>query len=266
MAVTEAYMVAGRISILTDYDYYQARSRNDGQNISIRLIDPLGYVGSLTEIARTVTEHVADAERARQLVAALFVRKGLRFYEGKRFLDYDDEGRRQWMHAHAQYLDRFLPGDTTSLFEGVHEVRVAAIRAGRLAELVQLAEVDLANARKPELVTLQASGAGIRAHLRNYATNRTARELVVEDRDTGQVTRVALTAGGEDGLLQAELNSAEMATALQRLGNVSIAYDAGTGDLRRIAMGSDVPQVISVGVRYYRTAQGFLSIDVRKAG
>ncbi|MFL4472373.1 glycosyltransferase family 2 protein [Paeniglutamicibacter sp. MACA_103] len=265
MAVTEAYMAAGRISILADYDYYQARSRSDGQNISIRLIEPLGYVGSLSEIARIVTEHVADAERARQLVAALFIRKGLRFYEGKRFLDYDDEGRGQWMSAHAQLLDRFLPGDTTDMFDGVHRVRVDAIRAGRLDELVKLAEADLASARNPDLVTLDASASGVRVQLRSYATDRTARDLVIEDRDTGQKTGVPLVAGG-DGLLIADLDSAALAAALQRLGNVWLSYNTEATDLRRVAMDGEIPAADSRKVRYYRTAHGFFSIDVRKAG
>lgn len=266
MAVTEAYMAAGRISILADYDYYQARSRSDGQNISIRLIEPRGYVGSLTEIARIVTEHVTDAERARQLVAALFIRKGLRFYEGKRFLDYDDEGRGQWMGAHAQLLDRFLPGDTTGLFDGVHRVRVAAIRAGRLDELVLLAEADVDNGRNPDLVTLDPSGSGVRIQVRSYATDRTARELVIEDRDSGQKTGVPLEAGGEDGLLHAELDGAAMAASLQRLGNVWLSYNTDATDLRRVAMDGEIPATDSNKVRYYRTAHGFFSIDVRKAG
>lgn len=265
MAVTEAYMAAGRISILSDYDYYQARSRSDGQNISIRLIEPLGYVGSLSEIARIVTEHVGDAERARKLVAALFIRKGLRFYEGKRFLDYDDEGRSQWMGAHARLLDRFLPGDTTGLFDGVHRVRVAAIRAGRLDELVRLAEADLASARNPDLVALDATASGVRLQIRSYATDRTAREVIIEDRDTGQKAGIPLVVG-EGGLLYAALDSSAMAATLQRLGNVWLSYNTEDTDLRRVAMDGEIPSADSNKVRYYRTAHGFFSIDVRKAG
>jgi len=266
MAVTAAYMAAGRISILADYDYYQARSRSDGQNISIRLIEPLGYVGSLTEIARIVTDHVTDVERARQLIAALFIRKGLRFYEGKRFLSYDDEGRGNWMRSHAQFLNRFLLGDTTGLFEGMHRVRVDAILSGRLDELVRLAEADLASARNPDLLTLQPYESGVRLEVRSYATDLTAQALVIEDRDTGEKTGFPLVADGADGLLRAELSSTAMAAALQRLGNVWLSYSPEATDLRRVAMASEILAAQSGKVRYYRTAHGFFSIDVRNAG
>ena len=265
MAVAQAYMAAKRISILTGYDFYHARSRSDGQNISIRLIEPLGYVGSLTEIARTVTEHVSDETESRQLVAGLFIRKGLRFYEGQRFLAYDNEGRAQWMRAHAQFLDRFLPGETEDLFAGVHQVRVAAIRAGRLDELVLLAETELGNARKPDLVELHGSGPRVSVVIRSYATDKVACDLVVEDRDTGQKTFFALQAGDEEGLLQVELSNDQLATVLDRLGNVSVAYDSGGSDMRRIAMGSDIASIEVGGVRYYRTVQGYFSVDVRQA-
>ncbi|WP_417366175.1 glycosyltransferase family 2 protein [Glutamicibacter arilaitensis] len=263
MAVVQAYMHARRVSILSDYDYYHARTRSDGQNISISYIEPHGYVASLTHIAQTIESNVRDDKRSRELIAGIFSRKALHFYSGKRFLSYSEIARMEWMDEHSIFLNRFLAGQTAELFSGIQAERVAAILSKDYEHLVKLAHIDLRESRKPELMNLGTTEDGVQISIRSFATKLAPARLIIEDRDEKRAVTVELQANADGSLLTAEISSSKLAADLKRLGNVCVVY--GNTDTRRIIMDETIGNVMLKNVRYYRTANGYFSVDVRKA-
>lgn len=263
MAVVEAYVHAKRVSILSDYDYYQARTRSDGQNISITYIDPSGYVASLTHIANMVESSLGDNERSQKLIAGLFARKCIPFYLGKRFLVYSDEARREWMAQHFRFLERFLPDNTLGFFNEFQAKRINAIIDGKYDDLVRLAEADVRNDLKPDLLQIQKTADGIQIKIRSYATNRTPSGIVIEDRDGGQKIIKELAQVLKSDTLNAEILSHELAGKISKFGNIGVLYN--DSEFRRIAVPQAVEDAIVRDVRFYRTVNGFFSVDVRKA-
>lgn len=266
MAMTQCYVVSRRTSILADYDYYRIRTRSDGQNISVARVEPAGYVKSLTHIAGTITEHLAgEPEEAKKLVAGLFQRKGLRFYQGSRFLGYSDRYRQEWLKAHQQFLAEFLDGEVEGLLPDAGVRKIELIRAGDVAGLVSMAEAEESESRNPVLKRVVAGQGSLDVEFHSYARQQVPVCVVVEDRDSDQSTRFAATPSGEDGIYRASLPIEELVSNVSRLGNLSISYGATSNTVKRAGFPEDVEETVSGGVRVYRTASGYASVDVRKA-
>lgn len=107
--VSRAYLLADRVSVLADYDYYYKRRREDSDNISFRSINPAGYVSSLRTILGSIRSLCDDAEEADELVLGIYRRKALHRLRAERFLRYKEPRRRKWVDAVAGLADEFVP-------------------------------------------------------------------------------------------------------------------------------------------------------------
>lgn len=263
--VTQTYMVSDRISILSDYDYYHARTRRDGKNISVRLIDPRGYVDSLTSIAQTIFESIERSE-AQKLIADLFVRKGIRFYQGKRYLAYKDEGRAEWVRAHSVFLKKFLGEDPIAFFDESRKSRISAIVDGKVDELVSMAQAEVDQERRPELKRIELGDQQVTVAIQNHATQLAVESIVVEDRDTKGKTYFPIANDLDQyGNIVAVIPYVDLVQGLSRLGDVWLTYAGAHVEDKRVVFSDAVESTETRGIRFYKTLYGSFSIDVRKS-
>ena len=106
---SRAYLLAGRVSLLADYDHYYKRRRAEGKNISFSAINPAGYVRSLVTISDGLRELCPDPDLADELVLGIYARKGLRRLRPTRFLTYKPKHRSRWVNAMAELTDAHIP-------------------------------------------------------------------------------------------------------------------------------------------------------------
>ncbi|WP_404290927.1 glycosyltransferase family 2 protein [Glutamicibacter arilaitensis] len=263
MAMVQAYVAAERISILADYDYYEIRLRADGQNISVGQIDPAGYVASLSHIAQTVRNHTQhDEAYTRRLIAGLFTRKALSFYEGRRFMKYAPGARQAWVDNHRKYLNEFIASDREAVFNPARLVKVELIARGDLAALERLATAEIEASANPKVEKIRASDSTLEVVMSSPAGAPTPSALLFEDRESKKSVKAELVASDSHTYVAQFANHALIAQ-IQRLGNALVHYS--DKDRRRISLSEEAGEVVHEGVRVYRTANGYLSVDTRKA-
>lgn len=249
MAMVQAYVAAERIRILADYDYYEIRLRSDGQNISVGLIDPAGCVASLSNIAQTVRGRTGDdAAYTRRLMAGLFARKALSFHEGRRF---------------GAFLNEFIAEGRPSVFNPTRLSKVELISNGDLAALERLATTEIEAAANPVVQKVLATDSTLEVIVASPAGAPEPSDVFFEDRESGRTVHADLTAGNEPHRYVATFAVPELITQIARLGNARVRYSEK--DLRRIGVPEQIGDVVHGGVRAYRTAYGYLSLDTRKA-
>lgn len=264
IAMVEAYSAAQRISILGDYNYYEIRLRSDGQNISTQQIDPAGYVGSLTKIAETIATYTGpDLEVARKRIAGLFVRKGLRFYDGQRFLRYTAEQRAAWVSSHKSFLETFHLDNSAALFKPQEAKLVDAILAGDLEYLEQLAQNKMEAEKAPAVVSVENTVERICLVVDFPVSGPSPIGIHIRDRDTETVARGELAVDESGSRLTASFPRAAVLESISRLGNIFIEYQGVPA--KRIRMGKSVASQEFSGLLVYATANGYMSIDARQA-
>lgn len=132
--VTHAYLNATRIDLCGDDPLYFIAERDDGNNISARSINPVGYVQSLRTIARDIQQHVTSESQATRLITELFGRKGLRFYAPFRWMRLDTAIQQEWITEHQRFLAEFVkPGAENVLNQPTHRQLVKCLREADVA-------------------------------------------------------------------------------------------------------------------------------------
>lgn len=261
MALVKAYCAAHRNSILGDYEYYYIRARSDGANISMAPIDPASYTASLAHIATTLMEDVPDSDYAKDLVAGLFSRKGLKVYRGQRFLKYREAKRKGWIQAHREFLAEFLPDDLHR-FEGIRREKVVCILNSDHDGLIRLARLEANEERSPVLESVEAEARYLKfsARVPNYVSKPVS--LVAEQRKTKEQQRISLHSsdgqGADEQLIAAKLPL----DGAQGLLDLSVLL--ADGRIKRIEFPQGVPETTHLGARVYRTANGYVSVDARQ--
>lgn len=264
MAMAQAYAVAKRISILADYDYYEIRTRADGQNISVGKIEPCGYVESLSEIATTARKYAGPDEKfSRQLCAGLFIRKGLRMYEGQRFLRYTPAEQRDWVTAHQKFLDEYIAIERDELFNPERMIVINMIISGDVEGLRARAENQARSARAPEIKCVESKNEDVALSIAVVETPMDPAWIRIVDRDTGGQLQVDGVFQKAEGIFDVLVPGARIIDGIKRLGDAFVLY--ADGATKRIAVPADFKEKEIDGIRLYRTANGFLSVDTRRA-
>ncbi len=263
MALAKVYCAAERNSVLGDYDYYYIRARSDGANISSAPIDPDGYTESLAHIATTLMEEVANPEYAKDLVASLFARKGLKIYRGQRFLNYREAKRKAWIRAHREFLSKFLPDDLHR-FEGIRQRKVECILGSDHDGLLRLAQEEVNERSSPCLDEVVPAGNSLRFTFTIPSYTSAASKLLAEQRQSKiqQEFPLDLSSGNDSGTLQATAVVPLNATAGRGLLDLSVLL--ADGRLKRIEFPSSLQEMSYIGARVYRTANGYASVDPRQ--
>ncbi|GAA1410747.1 hypothetical protein AUR04nite_13150 [Glutamicibacter uratoxydans] len=264
MVLSAVYLLAKRVSILADYEYYYIREREDGNNISAQPFEPFGYVESVAHISQTIKDLTTeDPHLGRMLTAGLFKRKGLKFFVGERFLNYREARAKLWIEAFGPYISKYLPDHREEYFSANDAAKTDAIIAGDYEQLKKLAAVDLEAAQKPELVRSASKGQAFELQFTSPVAGPDPVAILVNERGGDRRLEFPIGKLGRKGQHMVQLPFETLGTLASTIGDVHVKY--AHAETRRIRVASSVVETKDKGARVYRTVNGALSIDLRKA-
>ncbi|MFE4666902.1 glycosyltransferase family 2 protein [Streptomyces sp. NPDC056716] len=153
--VTEAFLRAGNVSVLSDYVCYYHLRRDDSSNAGFQRYDPAGYFGNLRE-ALDVVERYTEPGPVRDRLFRRWLRNEMvERLRGQRFLSAPEDFRRDlFEQIHRVVVERFGPGVTDGL-QPTQRVVAALVAAGRYDDVTAFAEWETGVALKavPEQVS-----------------------------------------------------------------------------------------------------------------
>ncbi|MEV5904966.1 glycosyltransferase [Streptomyces sp. NPDC052127] len=153
--VTEAYLRADNVSVLSDYVCYYHVRRDDAANAGFRRFDPVGYFKNLRE-ALDVVERYTEPGPLRDRLFRRWLRvEMVERLRGKRFLGLPEDYRRElFEEIHSVVVERFGPGVAAPL-QPTQRVVAALAADGRYDDVVAFAEWEagVGLALDPEDVT-----------------------------------------------------------------------------------------------------------------
>lgn len=153
--VSHAYLLAHRISMSADGDFYVKRMRDDGDNISKQPPQPESYMDSVGRIAGYVRELCPDPATADDLVLFVYRRKGLRWLEPDKFPRYKMARRRAWAESIGRFAETYVSREMEDRLDVVERLRSAFARRGDVDTLLRLAS---ARAGEGKLVVIARAG------------------------------------------------------------------------------------------------------------
>ncbi|MEV7242600.1 glycosyltransferase family A protein [Streptomyces sp. NPDC093248] len=138
--VTEAYLRADNVSVLSDYVCYYHVKRDDAANAGFQSFDPVGYFQNLRE-ALDVVERYTEPGALRDRLLRRWLRVEIvDRMSGRRLLAMPDDYRREvFRESHAVVKERFGPGVAPGMRPG-QRIVAALIRDDRYDDLVAYAE------------------------------------------------------------------------------------------------------------------------------
>lgn len=263
MVLAGCYLHAKRVSVLADYEYYYIRERGDGNNISAQPFEPMGYVESMTHISNTIRNNTTeDPHLGRMLIAGLFKRKGLKFFVGERFLKYREARAKLWTSAFGPYVQEFLAENTNEVLSDHDTAKAMAIIAGDYDELKRLAAKDAEASVRPELTKASSKSDHFELQFTSAVIGPTPRGLYIDERETDRRLEFPVVEQGA-GRYVASVDFATLGAQSMGIGDIHVKYDHA--ETRRIRIEATVKEASQAGARVYRTVNGALSIDLRKA-
>ncbi|WP_328538448.1 glycosyltransferase family 2 protein [Streptomyces sp. NBC_00344] len=109
--VTEAYLTASRVAVLSDYVCYHHVRREDAANAGLRQIEPVGYFSDLREALDVVEKYTEPGPLRDKLYRRWFRNEMIERMRGERLLSKPEEHRRAMFHEmHRVAAERFGPG------------------------------------------------------------------------------------------------------------------------------------------------------------
>ncbi|MGO2862161.1 MAG: glycosyltransferase family 2 protein [Brevibacterium sp.] len=143
--VSRAYVQAGRVSILADYDYYYLIHHPDHDHLSFRPKSPKDYVSAITVMCANIEEFCGDEDVADQLINDLYYRKVLLNFRRSRLLDQRVGERRSWLKNQRIFADRFIGERRYRKLHEVAQARTGLVREGdadRILEYVMADQIE----------------------------------------------------------------------------------------------------------------------------
>jgi glycosyltransferase involved in cell wall biosynthesis len=147
--VTEAYLVARRVSLLADDDYYLKRAQPDRGNISSSPVEPDDYTSSVARMIEVVRHHCADPVLADSLVVTLYRRKGLKWFGPDRFHGYSRARQEAWVRAVAGLAEQHVPARLDDLLPLLQRTRSVLVRHREVEALARLGAAQQAGRPLP---------------------------------------------------------------------------------------------------------------------
>ncbi|MFJ6730144.1 glycosyltransferase family 2 protein [Streptomyces sp. NPDC091281] len=150
--VTEAYLRADSVAVLSDYVCYYHVRRDDAGNAGFRRFDPVGYFKNLREALDVVERYTGPGPLRDRLFRRWLRVEMVERLRGRRFLELPDDYRRQLFdEIHAVVGERFGPGVAAPL-PPTQRVVAALTAEGRYDDVVAFArwEAGIAFAVEPD--------------------------------------------------------------------------------------------------------------------
>jgi glycosyltransferase involved in cell wall biosynthesis len=169
--VTEAYLRAGNVSVLSDYVCYYHVRRDDASNAGFQQLDPAGYFKNLREALDVVEAYTEPGELRDRLLRRWLRNEMVERMRGKRLLALPDDYRRELFAAiHATVVERFGPGVAAGLPPAQRAV-AAMIAADRYDDVVAFAEWESGVAVRAVPEGVEWDGGAVRVALRAEFTS-----------------------------------------------------------------------------------------------
>ncbi|MEG8277534.1 glycosyltransferase family 2 protein [Streptomyces sp. AHA2] len=138
--VTEAYLRAENVAVLSDYLCYYHVKREDASNAGFQRFDPVGYFKNLRE-ALDVVEELTEPGPLRDRLFRRWLRNEMvERMRGQRLLKLPEDYRRELFdEIHKVVVERFGPGVAAGL-QPTQQIVAGLISANRLAEIEEFAQ------------------------------------------------------------------------------------------------------------------------------
>lgn len=148
--VTEAYLRADNVSVLSDYVCYYHLKREDASNAGFQRFDPVGYFNNLREALDIVEKYTEPGPTRDRLFRRWLRNEMVERMRGKRLLAAPEDYRKElFTEICGVVVERFGPGVAAGL-QPTQQVVAALIADGRLDDLVAFAEWEAPLAAKAE--------------------------------------------------------------------------------------------------------------------
>ncbi|MEU6063721.1 glycosyltransferase [Streptomyces sp. NPDC047082] len=138
--ITEAYLRADNVSVLSDYVCYYHVKRDDASNAGFQRFEPVGYFKNLREALDVVERYTEPGPLRDRLLRRWLRVEMVERMSGRRLLAMPDDYRRELFHEmHGVVLERFGPGVAPGLRPG-QRIVASLIRDDRYDDLVAYAQ------------------------------------------------------------------------------------------------------------------------------
>jgi glycosyltransferase involved in cell wall biosynthesis len=138
--VTEAYLRAANVSVLSDYVCYYHVKRDDASNAGFRPIEPVGYFGNLREALDIVDQYTEPGPLQDSLFRRWLRNEIVERLRGRRLLNMAPDYRREmFTEMRGVVVDRFGPGVAAGL-SPIQQVVAGLLTTDRIEDLEALAE------------------------------------------------------------------------------------------------------------------------------
>ncbi|OAH10092.1 glycosyltransferase family 2 protein [Streptomyces jeddahensis] len=160
--VTEAYLTAGSVAVLSDYVCYYHVKREDASNAGFQRIDPVGYFRNLREALDVVEKYTEPGPLRDRLYRRWFRNEMIERMRGGRLLAWPEEYRHEmFREIHKVAVERFGPGVMTGMLP-TQQVVGALIKADRYPDIEALARWEKDIRPHAELTGLEWEGGMLR--------------------------------------------------------------------------------------------------------
>ncbi|WP_203883897.1 glycosyltransferase family 2 protein [Planotetraspora kaengkrachanensis] len=137
--VTEAYLRAGNIAVLSDYLCYYHIRRDDASNAGFQRFDPVGYFTNLREALDIVERYTEPGPLRDRLYRRWLRNEMVERMRGQRLLKLPEDYRQElFREIHKVVVERFGPGVAAGL-QPTQQIAAALIAADRLGDLEEFA-------------------------------------------------------------------------------------------------------------------------------
>jgi poly(ribitol-phosphate) beta-N-acetylglucosaminyltransferase len=170
--VTEAYLRADNVSVLSDYVCYYHLRRDDASNAGFQRFDPVGYFQNLREALDVVEKYTEPGPTRDRLFRRWLRNEMVERMRGKRLLGVPEDYRKElFTEIRGVVVERFGPGVAAGL-QPTQQVVAALIADGRLDDLVAFAEWEASIASKVQPDGVEWDGGVLRVGLSAELTSR----------------------------------------------------------------------------------------------
>ncbi|CAL9628786.1 glycosyltransferase family 2 protein [Streptomyces sp. enrichment culture] len=138
--VTEAYLRAGNVSVLSDYVCYYHVRRDDASNAGFQQFDPAGYFKNLREALDVVERYTEPGATRDRLYRRWLRNEMVERLRGTRFLKAPEDFRKElFQQIHEVVVERFGPGVAAGL-TATQKFVARLAREGRYDDVAAFAE------------------------------------------------------------------------------------------------------------------------------